>query len=417
MRVRADDTGIDRPTVGTSGTFAVADFVDGIAPFNTRLTMGSPHPDCRSAPDHLRRLPPGAALPGAGAARGAAGAGKLEHGQGSHAASPSGRMRASTGRRKTTHSTRNYVLDPDDPVDEEWWKPGAFAPGRVGRDIVLDLAGKNPPGTGAQPRDTDGGPAAALGGAEGAAVGRPPAVRLSIEGISAFGNGPQGIAPAGGMNRLLRYPYRLLPWQSGPFNLLVALTMQSVAYYRPSPDPGVYGLYRLGQRPWFFTARQLRELTWCNLDGGLVLLHHDWPYPLIVRLPTETEGGAGRARRWCCGTCPTARPSSTTSRTETSASSARRWSCARRARSPPVPDRQFAVAGDMEVTIHWSPTGSDSYQLEWDTARNARDGDVRQRRDGAGAADLIHRDRPHERAGVRVPRAERGGRRRRPDRG
>ena len=88
--------------------------------------------------------------------------------------------------------------------------------------------------------------------------------------------------------RALERPYRLLPWSVLDTNLVVALSLHRVVAF-VVPDAGLPRPQIATTGEWLFTARQLRELTWTQYPGALLLCHRDFPHPLRLQLP-ERDG-------------------------------------------------------------------------------------------------------------------------------
>ena len=150
-----------------------------------------------------------------------------------------------------------------DPYDT-----GAFTPGMVTRDVLLQLDRTFAPRGGS----------VAVSMATGA-----DAVRLEIGGISAFGTA--------GVAHQLDRQHRAVPWSPGDARLAVVLGLDFLSLYgfqdgvfvgqgtlpRDDEDLGV----------WVATPKQLREMTWTPYERALVFCHVDWPRPRQLLLAED----------------------------------------------------------------------------------------------------------------------------------
>ena len=168
------------------------------------------------------------------------------------------------------------IADVEDP-----FTPGAFAPGLIRRDLVIPLDANpevGPDGNVVTERTPIYYVDVRVQANQPAGIG--------IDGVSCFGDAGGVELPAGVHDR----PYRIIPWpiRSQPFALL--LGMDYAAWIQLPTEPGADPVRRaFGTAVWHFTARQLRELTWARLGGDLLLVHHEFPFPLRVVLPTDAE--------------------------------------------------------------------------------------------------------------------------------
>ena len=153
----------------------------------------------------------------------------------------------------------------------------AFAPGRVRRDIVVQI----PREAGSAFRQLDRvrfrvkvDPASEQG--------RELALRTlelridNIEVWDARGAGPPLAVSA----------YRILPWTLREFDLGLILAQEQMMVVGAPRAQRVWvpELVVPRQNAWSFTARQLQELTWCAYGSHLLLFHDEFPRPLEVRL-------------------------------------------------------------------------------------------------------------------------------------
>ena len=157
--------------------------------------------------------------------------------------------------------------------DEDPFEWGVFAPGRVGRDVVVPLI--------------------AQAGSEAIAVDR---VRirakrvdqslpaLTVGGVSAF-------TTDGTHQRKVWYerpPYRIVSWVAGSIPQVLVLTLEGVQVFHV--DGSVVRTQAGPQRAtWYFSPKQLRELTWIAYGKGILLFHKDFPYPLRVQPGHESQ--------------------------------------------------------------------------------------------------------------------------------
>ena len=92
--------------------------------------------------------------------------------------------------------------------------------------------------------------------------------------------------PAGVLDR----PHRIIPWAIRGIPFVLMLGMDHVRWVQLYADESRPPQSRVsGTAVWHFTARQLRELTWATYGGDLLLCHHDFPHPLLVRIPLGGE--------------------------------------------------------------------------------------------------------------------------------
>ena len=174
----------------------------------------------------------------------------------------------------------------DDP-----FQPWNFAPGRVSRDITiqLDRGGVNQPvpytdieAVELRLRDPN--------------VAFP--VELKLTGVSAFADefltaNERTVLVAGGADVLASPPepcWRLVPWVLKGIPLALALGCQGIRVFQFNNDGTLGALLHGGPGEdsslgeWYFTPRQLRELTWAVFRTDVLLFHEDFPHPLRVRL-------------------------------------------------------------------------------------------------------------------------------------
>ena len=163
----------------------------------------------------------------------------------------------------------------DDPFG---W--GAFAPGQVARDIVVPLVPQ--------------------GAVEAIKVRRvrlrltntqqAAPVNLSVRGVSAYTEQDTGLER---ITWYRRPPYRVVSWVAGNVPLVMVLTLERIYAYHVAGS-------RIQTLPgfdlnvaWYFTRRQLEELTWAAYGKGVLLFHKDFPYPVRVQLSEATQLAAG----------------------------------------------------------------------------------------------------------------------------
>ena len=155
-----------------------------------------------------------------------------------------------------------------DPFD---WQ--ALAPGKVSRDLTVALAN----GEVAEMSTLD---IMLTSGVED--------LKLKIDGVSLLRDLADDADPApqdrGDTPIRLKRFGRLVSWRFRDRNLLLLLTPQRVwmveKMARGWGPPLLSGT--LQKSVWFFTERQLDELTTCQYADGLLLLHTDFPRPLRV---------------------------------------------------------------------------------------------------------------------------------------
>ena len=154
-----------------------------------------------------------------------------------------------------------------DPFD---WQ--ALAPGKVSRDLTLALA---PDGEVVEVSTLD---VMLTSGVED--------LKLKIDGVSLLRDLADDADPApqdrGDTPIRLKRFGRLVPWRLKDKRLLLLLTPQQI-WVVEKTELGWVRPVR-ASRPWFFTERQLDELTWCQFADGLLLLHTDFPRPLRLSL-------------------------------------------------------------------------------------------------------------------------------------
>ena len=189
-----------------------------------------------------------------------------------------------------------------DATTESPLSPGVFVPGQIGRDVVI-------------PFDT-------VEGRQGLdpleyfaiRVKRSQAetpITISVEGVSCFATDPplepdgsrneaqvaqiETLLADGGLVRLprrpngqgfFRTPARIIPWQIRDIPFVIVLGLDWLGWAQLVPEPE---LRQSSLSAWHFTERQLRELTWAWFGGELLLLHHDFPMPLQIVLPSGEQ--------------------------------------------------------------------------------------------------------------------------------
>ena len=158
------------------------------------------------------------------------------------------------------------------PGNEDELAPGAFSPGIVRRDLVIPCDGN---------LATDERPELTYIDIRCRRAGE--RVSVGIDGISCFDRKGGTLLPSGVHDR----PFRILPWAIRSIPYVLTLGLDHMQWVQLNPDESKGPARRVGgESVWHFTARQLREMTWASYGGNLLLFHHDFPFPLEVRLPT-----------------------------------------------------------------------------------------------------------------------------------
>ena len=187
---------------------------------------------------------------------------------------------------------RNHT-EVNDPFER-----GAFAVGRVARDVVISLDHQtgdprdlqwielrvpNPQTIARTTLKIDG--FSAYVSERGVPANEPSSadVRALQEGFGSPSTAQSFILPPPGLDSA----YRLVPWPVRGRELVLLLMPDLVVYYHvPSSGPPVEVLRAHGA--WHFTEQQLAELTHAPFDTDLLLCHAEFPHPLVVSLP---QGG------------------------------------------------------------------------------------------------------------------------------
>lgn len=168
-----------------------------------------------------------------------------------------------------------------DPVamqneDELGW--GAFVPGRVARDIVVPLVDR----TATAPRMVNRVRVRLKYASQQAPV------QLGVQGVSCYTEVP----PMDAIGRYVFYerePYRIVSWVAGNVPLVAVMTLEGVqAFHIDGRDVRtVQGA--IPSATWYFTPRQIRELSLETYGKSLLLFHRDFPYPVRIQLGQDTQ--------------------------------------------------------------------------------------------------------------------------------
>ena len=194
-------------------------------------------------------------------------------------------LRVRGRRRSSSPSPREFYFDadPEAAKNEDPFLTSKLAPGLVVRDIVVRLI----PDGEQEPTDLEW---VAIRFARSGAASSSQPFEMSIGGVSCFSD--TGPAEALMDPNVLDRPYRIIPWVIRNESFALVLGMDWVSMLHVGQDGTL--TRREGDSPetrgvWHFTRRQLRELTWATYGGNLLLLHHDFPHPLEVHLPSGTR--------------------------------------------------------------------------------------------------------------------------------
>ena len=282
------------------------------------------------------------------------------------------------GIKRSDQSEVHFAPDTDPSEDEDPFTSGTFCPGQIARDIVVRfdtaIAG--------EPSDLE----SVVLRVKDRGAGVP--IHMAITGISCFSDEP---APAGAPRSVELHPdtfdapWRIIPWviRDVPFVLVIGMDWVSLlqvyddsrAPERPRVEEAVVParppVYRQGDNAesraiWHFTERQLREMTWSTFGGNLLLLHHDFPHPLEVRLPKGAIPfsikplGLRNLPQISTNTIDRISPFVS----ETGDTSFVEPGDTVR---PQKVVRVVAVAGAEAIGVGWSGTGATSYRIGWDT--------------------------------------------------
>ena len=169
----------------------------------------------------------------------------------------------------------------------------AFAPGQVARDIVQPFRAPGNPRPYPSPRvpmivpdtPTTSKPIQSVRiRVLQANAARP--IELSIGGISCYSTNDTGDA-----NRVWfdRPPVRMISWPVGTVPLVMVLNLYGIEAYQIQGGAVATPPGGAPRATWYFTARQLRELTYVTYGKSLLLFHRDFPYPIRVQLGEGTQ--------------------------------------------------------------------------------------------------------------------------------
>ena len=189
---------------------------------------------------------------------------------------------------------RANIGDATNSFDELGW--GVFAPGRVARDIIMPMRFQ--------------GNRRVRNIVEARIVVNPTNVnfadqplQLNVGGVSAYTYDRLYGTPAGdepepdpGRAWIEPKPYRIISWVVGKVPYALVLTLTGAQAFHVGPEGVATGASRQLTATWYFTPRQLRELTWLNYGKGMLLFHRDFPYPLQLQIASQTQMTIGYMR-------------------------------------------------------------------------------------------------------------------------
>ena len=114
-----------------------------------------------------------------------------------------------------------------------------------------------------------------------------PRIHLECDGVSALSYGGEAnndLSNPETPGSFVRSPVRITSWVIRDVAFAFVIRPDRIVVYYIRPDRTLQQLSNAG---WSFTPRQIRELTWTQFGEDLLLTHHDFYWPLRVRLNTE----------------------------------------------------------------------------------------------------------------------------------
>ena len=157
------------------------------------------------------------------------------------------------------------------------------------------------------------------------------------------------------------YRPRLIPWPIGDADLALAVTMRHLVLYDYSG--GNVSIAANQRHTWFFTERQLREMTWLAFGQDLLLLHDEFILPLRLSFGE----GSITVQHVALHNLPDA-PASAVERNvaivvDGDVRVSERQPVGAPAKVAVAPTRVRVVGGMRELTAGWNDTGADGYEI------------------------------------------------------
>ena len=237
---------------------------------------------------------------------------------------------------------------------------GVFSPGVVARDITISLDFDSP-----EPLDL------VYAELRVPHSETPVGTAFIFDGLSAFtshagrgfGTGGQALG-----EEVLKHAVRILPWSVQDTALAFVLGIDFAGVYH-LPEGQAPQLLIDAYAAWHFTARQLRELTWCAFGTSLLLLHHDFPHPLLVQLPTIARRNLSITYLDLSNV-----PDLPADFEDDAAVTADTRGGRITLTSPPdiagAVEGLILTAGNLELLVEWDASDANTYDIVWDTAAN-----------------------------------------------